>query len=216
MVVLIKTCGFKYTAKLIWQYPPTILTPIFSFWTFGPVKTSSTSKSCCGCSPDCLFLCCVPIKFRTSFRPNIHNLVASEIQDLATLCGCCSSNDMKIGVSFFYTFLNVFITIIGSLFCYLFSFRNPFYFSKCSNFSFYCDYFTQAAIVIPTSLVLGFVFTLTLKCTSKLKCCGIPVTNVQNFDIFELDVQEKNQEMTEVLTATSRTRKKFNIPDDFM
>merc|ERR1740122_110477 len=80
MVVFIKTCGFKNTAKLVWQYPAMILTPIFSCWTMGPKKTNSTNKSC---------------------------------------CGCWSSNDMRIGVSFFFTFVNFFITISGSLFCLL-------------------------------------------------------------------------------------------------
>ena len=45
MVVFIKTCGFKNTAKLVWQYPAMILTPIFTFWTMGPKKSNSTTKS---------------------------------------------------------------------------------------------------------------------------------------------------------------------------
>merc|ERR1712051_362479 len=40
MVVFIKTCGFKNTAKLVWQYPAMILTPIFSCWTMGPKKNN--------------------------------------------------------------------------------------------------------------------------------------------------------------------------------
>ena len=83
-MVFIKTCGFKNTAKLVWQYPAMILTPIFTFWTMGPKKTASTNKSC---------------------------------------CGCWSSNDMRIGVSFFYTFVNFFITVSGSLFCLLITYQ---------------------------------------------------------------------------------------------
>ena len=93
MVVFIKTCGFKNTAKLVWQYPAMILTPIFSCWTMGPKKTNSTNKSC---------------------------------------CGCWSSNDMRIGVSYLYTFLNFFITISGSLFCFFITI-----FRKC-KLSFQC------------------------------------------------------------------------------
>merc|ERR1740122_435304 len=92
MVVFIKTCGFKNTAKLVWQYPAMILTPIFTFWTMGPKKTTSTTTSC---------------------------------------FGCWSSNDMRIGVSYFYSFLNCFITISGSLFCLLITHQNPYYF-QCS------------------------------------------------------------------------------------
>jgi len=45
MVVFIKTCGFRNTIKLVWQYPAMILTPLFSFWTMGPKKTTSTKKN---------------------------------------------------------------------------------------------------------------------------------------------------------------------------
>merc|ERR1719400_157867 len=127
MVVFIKTCGFKNTAKLVWQYPAMILTPIFTFWTMGPKKTNSTNKSC---------------------------------------CGCWSSNDMRIGVSYFYSFLNCFITISGSLFCLLITHQNP-YFFQCSFRGAWCGNFHLALIVIPILLIIAFIFTLVLKCKRK-------------------------------------------------
>ena len=156
MVVFIKTCGFKNTAKLVWQYPAMILTPIFSFWTIGPKKTSSTKKSC-------------------------H--------------GCWSSNDMRIGVSYSYSFLNCFMTICGSLFCLLITHQNP-YFFQCSSFgpSKGCFFFHLALIVISVLLTLAFIFTLILKCKTKSICCGVALSNVQHFDINEWDVIEVEQE----------------------
>ena len=155
MVVFIKTCGFKNTAKLVWQYPAMILTPIFTFWTMGPKKTTSTTTSC---------------------------------------CGRWSSNDMRIGVSYFYTFLNCFITMCGSLFCLLVS--NQKIFPTCSSFgrSPFCSNFLIGCIVIPILLFLGLVFTLVLKCKRKSVCWGVALSNVQHFDINEWDVIEVKKE----------------------
>ena len=154
MVVFIKTCGFKNTAKLVWQYPAMILTPIFSCWTMGPKKTNSTNKSC---------------------------------------CGCWSSNDMRIGVSFFYTFVNFFITISGSLFCLLITHQNPAYF-QCSFLSYLCDNFHTSLIIVSILLPFAFIFTLVLKCKRKSICWGVAMSNVQHFDINEWDVIEVEKE----------------------
>ena len=40
--------GFKRTVKTVLQFPALILTPAFSYWTFGPVNTFSASTWCCG------------------------------------------------------------------------------------------------------------------------------------------------------------------------
>ena len=144
MVVFIKTCGFKNTAKLVWQYPAMILTPIFTFWTMGPKKTNSTKTSC---------------------------------------FGCWSSNDMRIGVSFFYTFVNFFITISGSLFCLLITYQKEIQ-HPSGNF----DEIYGALIIVPFLLLLALIFTIILKCKSI--CCGVALSNEQHFDIKEWDVIE--------------------------
>ena len=158
MVVFIKTCGFKNTAKLVWQYPAMILTPIFSCWTMGPKKTNSTNKSC---------------------------------------CGCWSSNDMRIGVSYFYTFLNCLMTICGSLFCFFITHQKID--SRCYSFISHpsCDSFNIGIIVIPCLLMTAFIFTLVLKCKRKSICWGVALSNVQHFDINEWDVIEVEQEKEE-------------------
>ena len=140
MAVFIKTCGFKNTAKLIWQYPAMLLTPIFSFWTMGPKKTESTTKSC---------------------------------------FGCYTSNDMRIGVSFFYTFINIFITIIGN-----------FVYQSIST----KDEMLGDVITISIFYIFAMIYILILTCTKKSKgktiCCGVPFLQVQHFDINEWDVKD--------------------------
>ena len=142
MAVFIKTCGFKNTAKLIWQYPAMILTPIFSFWTIGPKKTRSTTKSG---------------------------------------CGCYTSNDMRIGVSFFYTFINIFITIIGN---YLFRLITT-------------QKLMGDVIVISIFYIFALVYTSMLTCIKKSKgksiLCGVPLLKMQYFDINEWDVIKEGE-----------------------
>ena len=41
---MLKTYGLKKTGKMISRYPAVILTPILSFWTFGPIKKDSLAK----------------------------------------------------------------------------------------------------------------------------------------------------------------------------
>ena len=142
MAVFIKTCGFKNTAKLIWQYPAMLLTPLMSFWTMGPKKTESTKKS---------------------------------------FFGCYSSNDMRIGVSFFYTFINIFITIIGN---YLFRLITT-------------DKLMGDVIVISIFYFFALVCTSILTCIKKSKgksiLCGVPLLKMQYFDINEWDVIKEDE-----------------------
>ena len=39
--------GFKKTIKTITQFPALILTPIFSYWVFGPMESKSCTNLCC-------------------------------------------------------------------------------------------------------------------------------------------------------------------------
>ena len=39
--------GFKETIKTIIQFPALILTPMFSYWVFGPIESKSCSNLCC-------------------------------------------------------------------------------------------------------------------------------------------------------------------------
>ena len=70
--------GFKKTIKTITQFPALILTPIFSYWVFGPMESKSCSNLCC--------------------REN-----------------------SRLGLSFFHTWINAGLTIVGQIiFSYLF------------------------------------------------------------------------------------------------
>jgi len=70
--------GFKKTIKTITQFPALILTPIFSYWVFGPIESKSCSNLCC--------------------REN-----------------------SRLGLSFFHTWINAGLTIVGQIiFSYLF------------------------------------------------------------------------------------------------
>ena len=95
---------------------------------------------------------------------------------------------MRIGVSFSYSFLNCFITIIGSLFCLLITHQKD-----IAPGGIYFAYF-----VLPL-LILSFIFTLVLKCKRKSICWGVALSNEQHFDIKEWDVieVEKEQEQEE-------------------
>ena len=47
---LLVAVGFKKTFKIIINYPAMIITPMFSYWTFGPIKQdlqSTSKKKCC-------------------------------------------------------------------------------------------------------------------------------------------------------------------------
>ena len=64
--------GFKKTIKTITQFPALILTPIFSYWVFGPMESKSCSNLCC--------------------REN-----------------------SRLGLSFFHTWINAGLTIVGQI-----------------------------------------------------------------------------------------------------
>merc|ERR1712216_826739 len=113
-------------------------------------------------------------------------------------CGYWSSNDMRIGVSFFYTFVNFFITISGSLFCFFITHQKID--SRCYSFTTSypsCDSFKIGIIVIPCLLMIAIIFTLVLKCKRKSICWGVALSNEQHFDINEWDVIEVKQEKEE-------------------
>ena len=93
---------------------------------------------------------------------------------------------MRIGVSFFYTIVNFFITISGSLFCLLITWQKDIEFGGF--------YFAISALPL---FILSFILTLTLKWESKSFCWGVALSNEQHFDINEWDVIEVEQEKEE-------------------
>ena len=113
---------------------------------------------------------------------------------------------MRIGVSYFYSFLNCFITISGSLFCLLIAHQNQCSFLRYPRGT-NCDDLHLPLLIVSILLPLAFIFTLILKCKRKSFCCGVALSNVQHFDINEWDVieveQEQDQaiEMTEILAS---------------
>ena len=117
---------------------------------------------------------------------------------------CCCYDKSKnnsvatLGVSFFYTFINVIITGFGCLFCFLISFSYIIG-DLCSSFggnggSPQCAALIFGINIIPSLLLLGFTCVLLLKCFSEsgpqdvaeAKCFGIPLVSVKNFDINEV------------------------------
>ena len=75
--------GLKGTLKIIYKFPPMILTPMFSIWTIGPVMTSTKS----GCLRCCTCYC----KFY------FH-------------CKSCYNSPQKLGVSTCLTWANLLLT----------------------------------------------------------------------------------------------------------
>merc|ERR1719491_1114256 len=117
-------------------------------------------------------------------------------------CGCWSSNDMRIGVSYFYSFLNCFMTICGSFFCLFITHQKKILLASA--------YLTLVGNTIANCwsllLIFAIIFTLVLKCTRKSQCCGVALSNVQHFDINEWDViegeQEQHLEMREIILTS--------------
>ena len=71
LIVLFSTIGSKKSCKMILQYPGLILTPIFSYWTFGD------PKGCCKRNPE--------NKLRVSFRLTWGNLIITSIGTIAVI-----------------------------------------------------------------------------------------------------------------------------------
>ena len=101
------------------------------------------------------------------------------------------NSNSKVGVSFFYTFFNIMITFCGSLCCYFTIFINYGYLriDKCIEIgSFYgdCTIFAHGLSIIFPLFILSFFIILFLKLKSEMKICNVPLTNVDNFEISEL------------------------------
>ena len=160
-VVLFKAIGFKEAWKLFWNYPATVLTPIFSCWTLGPVQTNSR-----------IYVggCTLKKKKKSS---------------------------SKVGVSFFYTFINIIITFCGSLCCYFTAFINYGYLriDKCIEIgSWYgdCTNFAHGISIIFPLLISSFFIILLLKLKGKIEIGNVPLTMVENFEICELKPTSTN------------------------
>ena len=95
--------------------------------------------------------------------------------------GYCSTNDSTVGVSFLFTFINVFMTLCGSMFCYIIAndliSENPFSLTEI---------LTGSLILFCPLFLVSFMCILLLTCLSDTRCCGVPMTNVKNYDINEL------------------------------
>ena len=78
-LIFLKGLGPKRAIKLIVKYPAILLTPIFSFWTFGPAKILSNSKWCCGyCSTSDS---CIGVSFLFTFL-NVHITISVSISQI--------------------------------------------------------------------------------------------------------------------------------------
>ena len=158
---MVKAIGLKKAWKLFWNYPATVLTPIFSYWTLGPVQTNST------------------FTWKKGF--------------------CIQTDSSKVGVSFFYTFINIMITFCGSLCCYFTAFINYGYLriDKCIEIgSFYgdCTIFAHGISIIFPLLVSSFFIILFLKLKGEIEICNVPLTMVENFEICELKPTNSNNQ----------------------
>ena len=95
--------------------------------------------------------------------------------------GYCSTNDSTVGVSLLFTFINVLMTICGSMFCYIIAndliSENPFSLTEI---------LTGSLILFFPLFLVSFICILLLTCLSDTRCCSVPLTNVKNYDINEL------------------------------
>ena len=131
--------GFKKTIKTITQFPALILTPIFSYWVFGPIESTTS------CS----------------------NL-------------CCHENS-RLGLSFFHTWINAGLTIVGQIvFTYLF-------FDILNTGGSFPVY---ALAIIPH--VFCVILLLLIQFLSQCNCCNSPCCNEITHRTL-LDVQNPNE-----------------------
>ena len=157
--VLVNAIGFKNAWRLFWNYPATLLTPTFSFWTLGPIQTNST------------------FTWKKGFG--------------------FQTDSSKVGVSFFYTFINIIITFCGTLCCYFTAFINYGYLriDKCIEIgSWYgdCTNFANGISIIFPLLISSFFIILLLKLKGEIEICNVPLTMVENFEICELQPTNSN------------------------
>ena len=179
--VLVKAIGVKNAWRLFWNYPATLLTPTFSFWTLGPVQTNST------------------FTWKKGF--------------------CIQTDSSKVGVSFFYTFINIIITFCGSLCCYFTAFINYGYLriDKCIEIgSWYgdCTNFAHGISIIFPLLISSFFIILLLKLKGEIEICNLPLTMVENFEICELkqtNTNTNNQPMKNIHSIVARVNSILHI-----
>ena len=113
--------GFKKTIKTITQFPALILTPMFSYWVFGPIESTSCSNLCC--------------------REN-----------------------SRLGLSFFHTWINAGLTIVGQIiFAYLF------FDSLNGDGLCYCGFPIYALAI--TLHVFCVILLLLIQILSQYNCC---------------------------------------------
>ena len=179
---MVKAIGLKKAWKLVWNYPATVLTPIFSYWTLGPVQTNST------------------FSWKKGF--------------------CIQTDSSEVGVSFFYTFINIMITFCGSLCCYLTAFINYGYLSidKCIEIGMFygdCTNFAHGISIIFPLLISSFFIILFLKLKGKIEMCNVPLTMVENFEISELQPtntnNQNNQPMKNIHSIVARVNSVLHI-----
>ena len=120
---------------------------------------------------------------------------------------CIQTDSSKVGVSFFYTFINIMITICGSLCCYFTIFINYGYLriDKCIEIgSFYgdCTIFAHGISIIFPLLIFSFFIILFLKLKSKMEICNVPLTSVENFETSELQ-PKRNHPMKNIHSIIS-------------
>ena len=174
---MVKAIGLKKAWKLFWNYPATVLTPIFSYWTLGPVQTNST------------------FTWKKGF--------------------CIQTDSSKVGVSFFYTLINILITFCGSLCCYFTVFINYAHLriDKCIEIgSFYgdCTIFAHGISIIFPLLITSFFIILFLKLKGEIEICNVALTSVENFEICELK-PTNNQSMKNIHSLIARVNSVLHI-----
>ena len=165
-----RAVGWRNTLKLIWRYPPMVLTSIFSYWTIGPII--KTSRQCC----EHWFQRVEAVG--VSFYHTFVNILLTSIGSL--LCLLIVSINIH-GVELAKSRLT--ITTKG------------FPSDKCSSFGGWpCGIFLYNISIISPLFFVGSLCIVLLKCFSKLQCCGVPMKKATDFDINELNQQEYQNE----------------------
>ena len=113
--------GIKQTAKIITKYPAIFLTPVFSYWTIGPVKSVSTVTSPKKC-----------FSFKRQYLgvSYWHTWINTLITMICTLTGSCLYAYEFAGILIPYIFA---ILFLGALPILIIQFKKCFCCNCCCN-----------------------------------------------------------------------------------
>jgi len=114
---------------------------------------------------------------------------------LRSCCGHCTRRSSTIKVSLLYTFVNAFITISMNISYILISSFGGFY-------HFPSGYLIAIIVSSCPLFLFSLIILIILKVSKNPECCGVTLTNREDFKIYELedpDQEEEDLELGEIL-----------------